>query len=77
MGAVRLARRSGVKKARVALAPKLAVVLLTMWRSQNAVRLDHHAGSGAELIIIITPLQPTAASAAEVPAPDFSAETGH
>jgi Transposase IS116/IS110/IS902 family len=35
---VRLARRSGVKKARVAVARKLAVVLLTMWRSQMPFR---------------------------------------
>jgi transposase len=35
---VRLARRSGVKKARVAVARKLAVVLLTMWRSQAPFR---------------------------------------
>jgi transposase len=35
---VRLARRSGAKKARVAVARKLAVVLLTMWRSQTPFR---------------------------------------
>jgi transposase len=35
---VRLARRSGAKKARVAVARKLAVVLLAMWRSQMPFR---------------------------------------
>jgi transposase len=35
---LRLARRSGAKKARVAVARKLAVVLLTMWRSQMPFR---------------------------------------
>lgn len=35
---VRLAHRSGAKKARVAVARKLAVVLLTMWRSQMPFR---------------------------------------
>jgi ABC-type polar amino acid transport system ATPase subunit len=35
---IRLARRSGGKKARVAVARKLAVVLLTMWRSQTPFR---------------------------------------
>jgi transposase len=35
---VRLARRSGVKKARVAVGRKLAVVLLAMWRSQMPFR---------------------------------------
>lgn len=35
---MRVARRSGTKKARVAVARKLAVVLLTMWRSQSPFR---------------------------------------
>ena len=35
---LRLARRSGTKKARVAIARKLAIVLLTMWRSQTPFR---------------------------------------
>ncbi len=35
---VRLARRSGAKKARVAVARKLAVVLLSMWQSQTSFR---------------------------------------
>ena len=35
---LRVARRSGTKKARVAVARKLAVVLLTMWRSQTPFR---------------------------------------
>jgi transposase len=35
---VRLMRRNGAKKARVAVARKLAVVLLSMWRSQTPFR---------------------------------------
>jgi hypothetical protein len=35
---IRLTRRSGAKKARVAVARKLAVVLLTMWRTQMPFR---------------------------------------
>ena len=35
---IRVARRNGMKKARVALARKLAVVLLTMWRSETPFR---------------------------------------
>jgi transposase len=41
---VRLARRSGTKKARVAVARKLAVVLLSMWKSDEPFRWS----SGAE-----------------------------
>ncbi len=35
---MRVASRSGAKKARVAIARKLAIVLLTMWRSQTPFR---------------------------------------
>src|SRR5262249_2730119 len=35
---MRLTRRSGAKKARVAVARKLAVVMLTMWRAQTPFR---------------------------------------
>ncbi len=35
---LRVARRSGMKKARVAVARKLAVILHSMWRSQSPFR---------------------------------------
>lgn len=44
---VRLARRSGIKKARVAVARKLAVVLLGMWRSQTPFRWATTVGVSA------------------------------
>jgi transposase len=44
---VRLARRSGIKKARVAVARKLAVVLLGMWRSQTPFRWATAVGVAA------------------------------
>jgi transposase len=42
---IRVARRSGMKKARIAVARKLAVVLLTMWRSQTPFRWSATAAS--------------------------------
>lgn len=41
---VRLARRSGAKKARVAVARKLAAVLLSMWKADEPFRWAGHRG---------------------------------
>ncbi len=46
---VRLARRSGTKKARVAVARKLAVVLLSMWKADEPFRWSTRAGEEAAM----------------------------
>ncbi|SDB74898.1 IS110 family RNA-guided transposase [Belnapia rosea] len=46
---VRLARRSGTKKARVAVARKLAVVLLSMWKADEPFRWSTRTGEEAAM----------------------------